>query len=131
MDSEVDEILRVEMVGDVREGVGWALLNWRSSWTRVVPRTEPDLVRDRNLADVDGSGAVLRWGFEYGAMEGCDNSGCSRSTGKSQGKSEKLSRKPRRWVVSEAENKSEDDRSYTKSKESVGELVIVIDSDQN
>jgi len=37
---------------DVRFGV--------SSWMRGVRRTDPDLVADRSLEDVDGSGVVFR-----------------------------------------------------------------------
>jgi hypothetical protein len=36
------------------------LLSGCSSWIWEVPRTEPVLVRDRSLDDVDGSGVVLR-----------------------------------------------------------------------
>jgi len=52
---------------------------------------------------------MLRWGLEYGAEEFCSCSGWSlekSSIPKSQFNSEKLSRKPRRSVVSDGEKRS-------------------------
>lgn len=60
----------------------------------------------RNLFEVEGPGAMLRWGLEYGAEEFCCWSWGKSCMPKSQFKSEKLSRKPRRSVVSDGEKRS-------------------------
>jgi hypothetical protein len=57
VESDVDGMFGVERLGEGPDGV---LLSGCSSWIWEVPRTEPVLVRDRSLDDVDGSGVVLR-----------------------------------------------------------------------
>lgn len=69
-----------------------------------------DLVRLMEVGcdDVDGSGEVFRCGLEYGALglEEWVKSGYTRPEVNSQSSSPKLSRKPKRFMVSSGEKRS-------------------------